>query len=154
FYGRRWSGVTHALVDGNFNASTVLYRDLATDSSRWQSQYQGYDTTYKANYLSIPGMNEFDSYNGPEFIKDAVAWQRSQGFGGFMTFTMDYEFIPSQSGDAAHPLSTALAAAVFGGGSTTPPVTTPPTQPAAPAPVITSGAPTGKLAAGTTFATL
>lgn len=114
FYGRRWPGVTQALVGGNFNPSTVLYRDLATDGTRWQPQYQFYDSIYKSDYLSIPSLNEFDSYNGTQSIKDAVAWQKSQGFGGFMTFTVEYEYLSSQVGDARYPLSTTLCQDVFG----------------------------------------
>jgi chitinase len=114
FYGRRWPGVTYALVNGSFNPSSVLYRDLVSDGTRWQPQYQFYDSVYKADYLSIPGLNEFDSYNGTQSIKDAVVWQKSQGFGGFMTFTIDYEYLSSQVGDARYPLSTTLCAQVFG----------------------------------------
>jgi chitinase len=115
FYGRRWSAVTRALVNGNFNPSTVFYRDLASDTTRWQPQYQFYDSAYKSNYLAIPNLNEFDSYNGPQFFTDAVAWQKSQGFGGFMTFTVDYEYLSTQTGDARYPLSTALYNAIFFG---------------------------------------
>jgi hypothetical protein len=113
FYGRRWSGVTQPLVTGNFSAATVLYRDLVGDSTRWQPQHKFYESGHKGNYLSIPGLNEFVSYNGVESIQDAVAWQRSNGFGGFMTFTVDYEYVPTQSGDARYPLSTALYSQVF-----------------------------------------
>jgi chitinase len=114
FYGRRWPGVTHALVTGNSNPSTVLYRDLVADGTRWQPQYQFYDSIYKSDYLSIPSLNEFVSYNGTQSIKDAVAWQKSQGFGGFMTFTLEYEYLSSQVGDARYPLSTTLCTQVFG----------------------------------------
>ena len=114
YYGRRWSGVTQPLVTGNFQASYFRYGDLVTDGIRWQSENKFYDSGHKGNYLSIPGLNEFDSYNGVEFIQDAVAWQKAQGLGGFMTFTMDYEYLPSQTGEARYPLSTALYNAVFG----------------------------------------
>ena len=114
YYGRRWPAVTQPLVHGSFNPSWFRYRDLVTDGTRWQPQYQFYDTGYKANYLSIPDLNEFDSYNGVEFIQDAVAWQKAQGFGGFMTFTLDYEYLANQTGDARYPLSTALSAAISG----------------------------------------
>jgi len=114
FYGRRWPGVTRVLVTGSFNPSTVFYRDLVTDRTRWQPEYQFYDRTYKSNYLSIPALNEFDSYNGTQFIADAVAWQKTQGFGGFMTFTVDHEYLSGESGDARYPLSTALCQEVFG----------------------------------------
>jgi chitinase len=114
YYGRRWSGVTQPLVTGNFQTSYFRYGDLVTDGTRWQPQNKFYDSGHKGNYLSIPSLNEFDSYNGVEFIQDAVAWQKAQGFGGFMTFTVDYEYLPNQTGDAQHPLSTTLYYAVFG----------------------------------------
>jgi len=114
FYGRRWSGITQPLVTGSFKPSQFPYRDLVADGTRWQPQNRFYDTGHKANYLSIPSLNEFDSYNGVEFIQDAVAWQKTQGFGGFMTFALEFEYLTNQSGDARYPLSTALAAAVSG----------------------------------------
>ena len=86
-----------------------------TDTTRWQSQYQFYDTLFKSNYLSIPSLNEFDSYNGTQFMSDVAAWQKSKGFGGFMTFTIDSEYLSAQTGDARYPLSTSLYNAVFGG---------------------------------------
>jgi len=114
FYGRRWPGVTLPLVNGSFNPSTVLYRDLVTDGTRWQPQYQFYDSIYKSDYLSIPGLNEFVSYDGAKTINDAVAWQKSQGFGGFMTFTLEYEYLSNQTGNSRYPLSTSLCQDVFG----------------------------------------
>jgi hypothetical protein len=69
-----------------------------------------YDTTHKANYLSIDtsSLKEFDSYTGPEFIRDMVVWQRGQHFGGIMTFTLEYDFVQGGAGDAAFPLATAI----------------------------------------------
>jgi len=83
------------------------------DASRWQPQYRQHDPNYKSNYLSISGMNEFDSYNGAEFITDMVAWANSSGFGGYMTFDLAGEYLFDKSGDARWPLSTALYSAVF-----------------------------------------
>jgi chitinase len=108
FYGRRWQGVTKALVNGNFSASTVLYNQLVADATRWQPQHRFYDSEFKSNYLSIPSMNEFDSYTGLEEIRDAASWIRTQGFGGAMTFSLHYEYLAGETGDARHPLSTAL----------------------------------------------
>src|ERR1700694_3951073 len=132
FYGRRWQGVTNAPVNGTFSTSTVLYNQLVTDSSPWQPQYQFYDSGYKSHYLSIPSMNEFDSYTGPQEIRDLASWIKTQGFGGAMTFSLYYEYLGGQSGDAQYPLSTALYAAL-GGSSSTPP------------PVISGGSPSGTL---------
>ena len=116
FYGRRWPGVTQALETSNFNnAITFTYRELVTDATRWQPQFKFFDNTYKANYLSInvSGRKEFDSYTGTQFLGDAVSWQKSKGFGGFMTFTVEYEYLTGELGDAAFPLSTVLYHAVF-----------------------------------------
>jgi GH18 family chitinase len=113
FYGRRWTGCTQAFESGCTKVGYFIYQALATDPTRWQAQYQRYDTQYKSNYLSIPSLNEFDSYNGPEFMRDVAAWAKANGFGGFMTFGMTDEYLPSQTGDARYPLSTALYAAVF-----------------------------------------
>jgi len=108
FYGRRWRGVSKALVDGQFSATTFLYNQLVADPMRWQPQYRFYDQVYKSNYLSIPPLNEFDSYTGPEQIRDIAAWVKAKGFGGVMTYSLHYEYLPGRSGDERYPLSTAL----------------------------------------------
>lgn len=112
FYGRRWHGVTQALVKGKFTASTVFYNQLVTDKTRWLPENQFYDSRYKSNYLSIPSLQEFDSYTGPQAIRDAVFWSKTRGFGGVLAFTLEYEYLPRETGDARYPLSTALHAAM------------------------------------------
>ena len=113
FFGRRWVGAALPQVLGTFTAFTVTYRDLVADGTRWQPQYQFYDTSFRSNYLSIPGMNEFISFTGVQSITDAVGWAKAQGFGGFMTFALEYEYLPALMGDASHPLSTALHSQLF-----------------------------------------
>jgi chitinase len=113
FYGRRWQGVTLALVRGNFAPSTVFYNQLVTDASRWQPQYQSYDPVYRSDYLSIPSLNEFDSFTGPREIADAARWIKTQGFGGAMTYSLHYEYLAAGSGDARYPLSSALYEALY-----------------------------------------
>ena len=142
YYGRRWPGVTQPLVAGSFNPSWFRYADLVTDGTRWQPENKFHDSGHQANYLSIPSLNEFDSYNGVEFIQDAVAWQKTQGFGGFMTFTVDYEYLPDQTGDAQYPLSATLHNAVFGA------------SPPQSGPQLSSGSPIGTLNTSTTSTTL
>lgn len=115
FYGRRWPGSTQVLQTTSVTPSTFFYRDLVTDATRWQSQYRFYDSTYKSDYLSIPSPAEFDSFTGPTTIAAIVAWGKAQGFGGFMAFTLEYEYLSSASGAARYPLSTALHNAVLGG---------------------------------------
>jgi chitinase len=114
FYGRRWAGVTQPLVRGNFSTSVVKYRELVTDGARWQRQYRFYDSVYKSDYLSIPSLDEFISYSGEQSIKDSVAWQKSNRFGGIMTFALEYEYLPAEKGDARYPLSTPLCKEFFG----------------------------------------
>ncbi|HYM08908.1 MAG TPA: glycoside hydrolase family 18 protein [Terriglobales bacterium] len=115
FFGRRWVGMTVVQASGIFLTYTITYRDLVTDRARWQPQYQFYDGAFKASYLSIPPLNEFVSYTGTQSIRDAAGWQKAQGFGGFMTYTLEYEYLPAATGDASHPLSTALYKEVFAG---------------------------------------
>jgi len=41
-------------------------------------------------------------------MPDIAAWAKSNGFGGFMTFSQHDEYVSKQTGDARYPLSTAL----------------------------------------------
>jgi chitinase len=125
FYGRRWTGVTQALVKGNFSSSTVQYNQLVTDVARWQPQYQGYDKGYRSNYLSIPRLKEFDSYTGPQALADTASWIKSRGFGGVMTYSLHYEYLAGQAGDDRYPLSTALYNAISSSRDSTPPEAAP-----------------------------
>jgi len=108
FYGRRWPQVQQPLVNDSFSPTTVLYRDLAADTTRFVLANQQYDSTHLGQYLSIPSLNEFDSYTGTRQIADIVTWGRAQGYGGFFTFTLEYEYASAASGDARYPLSTEL----------------------------------------------
>src|ERR1043166_2160016 len=80
-----------------------MYRDMVADTTRWQSQYQHYDTQYMSNYLSIPGLNEFHSYNGVEFMRDAAAWRKSSGLGGFTTLASVMSTSPAKPAMRAIP---------------------------------------------------
>jgi Glycosyl hydrolases family 18/Concanavalin A-like lectin/glucanases superfamily/Putative Ig domain len=124
FYGYRWTGCTQAMVSGCTRSNYFSYGALVADTTRWQAQYQRYDTAYKSEYLSISGLNEFNAYNGVQFMSDAAAWAKSNGFGGFMTFSQHDEYVASQTGDARYPLSTALYNAVFGGAPSSAPTIT------------------------------
>ena len=124
FYGRRWTGTTLPLQSGGTQVGYLPYRSIVTDTQRWQDAYKKWDTTYSADYLSVTPLNEFISYNGTTSIKATVDWVNTQGFGGYMTFTTDYEYLTAQIGDARYPLSTALYSDVNG---VTPPPPPPPT---------------------------
>jgi len=112
FYGRRQTGVTQAQALGTFPKATFFYNALVTDPTRWQPAYQYYDNVFQANYLSIPSLDEWDNYVGVQEIQAAVAWQQTQGFGGFMFYALNYEYLAGQTGNAQYPLSTALNTAL------------------------------------------
>jgi len=108
-YGRRWTGVTTPLQPGGSKQGEIRYGSLVTDPSRWQASFLKWDPTYVAEYLSIPSLNEFISFNGKRSIAEIVRWGKAQGYGGFMSFSMGKEYIPSASGDARSPLSTIMS---------------------------------------------
>lgn len=110
FYGRKWEGIVRAQISASpsVTSSTVFYNQLVTDSLRWQPQYQFYDPSHHANYLSIAPLDEFISYTGPQELQDAVTWIKLKGFGGIMTFSLYYEYLAGETGDAQYPLSTTV----------------------------------------------
>jgi chitinase len=114
FYGRRWEGITRSQTTTNasMTSSTVLYNRLVTDTTRWQPQYQFYDPLHHANYLSIAPLDEFISYVGAEELQDAVTWMKLRQFGGVMTYSLYYEYLAGETGDAQYPLSTVLFGAM------------------------------------------
>jgi hypothetical protein len=103
----RFSGVMTALQTSS--APTELdYRTLAADATRFVSANIFFAPAWGANYLSIASPAEFDAYTGVEEISATVSWGKQQGFGGYMTFTVNQEYMGSLTGDAQYPLSTAL----------------------------------------------
>lgn len=112
YYGRIWNGTTVPQTVGTFATATVLYRDLVVDA-KFTAANQRYDSVHDGQYLSVSSSNQFISYTGTQQIGDIVTWVKSQNFGGYFTFTINYEFRSSQTGDARYPLSTALNTDVF-----------------------------------------
>jgi len=110
FYGRKWQGITRSQLSANSSvtSSTVFYNQLVTDNVRWQPQYQFYDPSHRANYLSIAPLDEFITYTGAQELQDAVTWIKLKGFGGVTTFSLYYEYLPGETGDAQYPLSTVV----------------------------------------------
>ena len=92
--------------------SWIAYRSLVSDPQLWQNAYKHWDASYAADYLGVSPLDRFVSYNGVQSIQQTVSWVKTQGFGGVMVFTTDYEYIASASGDARYPLSTALFGAM------------------------------------------
>jgi GH18 family chitinase len=117
FYARAWNGGTQPGMAGSSTGSEYTYSNMVGNSTWWQPGNKKYDSTYKADYLAVTATNQFVSYAGPQAIHDAVAWAKSKGYGGFMTFALEKEYLPAQSGDAQHPLSTALYSEVFSSSS-------------------------------------
>lgn len=150
-YARHYSG---AYLPNQSGASRVgawtNYRDLVS-GGLLSSANQKYDSTHGGSYLSLPNSNEFYPYTSPQMIQDIVAWGKAQGIGGFMTFDLDEEYVPNQTGDARFPLSAALHSSVFGSGVNNTPPPPPPTDPG---PVLSAGLPSGALTSTTTSTTL
>lgn len=117
FYGRIYPGVTRAgLPRTTLARTTIFYRDLVRNGNLWQARYRRFDQKHGANYLSIPGTNEFVSYGGPEMIDEVVDWVKESGFGGIMTFTTGYEYLPEDVGDRRYPLTTRIYNRLFSAG--------------------------------------
>jgi GH18 family chitinase len=109
FYGRRWTGATQPLqTTGTRSKGWINYRDLVADAVRWQPEHRKWDARFGADYLSIPTLNEFISYNGQESIRAICQWAETRGFGGFMSFELSNEYRAGETGDARYPLSTFL----------------------------------------------
>jgi len=113
FYGRR-CGSHSAAGSWEFLNQCGQVPRAGDDGARWKRQYRFYDSVYKSDDLSIPSLDEFISYSGEHSIKDSVAWQKSNRFGGIMTFALEYEYLPAEKGDARYPLSTPLCKEFFG----------------------------------------
>src|SRR5439155_26231411 len=94
--------------------SSVSSQDLHSFPTRRSSDLHHWDSTYSGDYLSVSSSNMFITYNDTTSIQAIVNWQKAQGFGGFMTFTVDYEYLSGQTGNAGFPLSTALCQQTFG----------------------------------------
>jgi GH18 family chitinase len=109
FYGRRWTGVTLPQQIGGTKVSTVNYNSLIADTTRWQDVYKKLDSVHYGQYLSIPSLNEFVSYSDQVSIKETVKWGKTQGFGGYMTYSLPLEYLANQSStETRSPLSTEL----------------------------------------------
>jgi len=115
FYGYQFTGCTVPLVAGCAHGSYSPYRSIVTNATWWNGgANHRWDATYSADYLSVSTSNQFITYTDTTSLQAIVNWQKTQGFGGFMTFTLDYEYLPTQTGDAGYPLSSPLCQSVFG----------------------------------------
>ena len=115
FYGYSWSGCSQPLVNGCTLGTYATYSAIVTNSTWYAGgANHAWDSTFSADYLSVSSSNMFITYNDTTSIQAIVNWQKAQGFGGFMTFTVDYEYLSGQTGDARYPLSTALCQEAFG----------------------------------------
>jgi chitinase len=161
FYGRVWNGCANSSCSDGLHSlgqtwasesnNYITYASLV-GSSYWSYPHV-YDSAHAASYISIDlsgaSSDRFISFTDSNQINATAQYMRAQGYGGIMEYEVEYDLIPGQSGDAMHPLATAVWSAVFGTSTPTP---TPTPSPSAP--VVSSGSPTGTLAASTTQATM
>lgn len=159
FYGRVWNGCADSGCSDGLHSlgqtwasqtnNPISYASLVA-SSYWSLPHS-WDSTRGASYISLDqsgaSNDRFISYTDSQQINSMVQLMKSGGYGGVMEYEIEYDLMPGQTGDAMHPLATAVWSAI-GGATTTPP---PPTNSA---PVVSSGSPTGTLASTTTSTTM
>jgi uncharacterized protein YgiM (DUF1202 family) len=139
FYERKWTGNSApmqpkgGIVQYNYNQMVNDYGGNPELSSQWVK-----DTAHQSEYLSAPGPT-FIPFAGEYQMQSAVQLMKNRGYGGLMTFTTNYEYLPNASGDARWPLSTAIFNAM--GGVTPPPLPTTPPPPGTPPPPPTTTPP-------------
>ncbi len=123
-YGRIWSGCSNSSCSdglhqpmqkwsGTPSQTTIYYKDLL-NSPYWSSRV--WDSARGATYISIndsgAGNDKFITYTSEHQIREIVKMGKSAGYGGYMLFEVEYDFVSSASGDARHPLVNATHKAV------------------------------------------
>jgi GH18 family chitinase len=127
FYGRIWSGCSNFLCSdglhdplqawwGNPTQKSLHFHDLV--SSQYWSLPHSWDGSRSSSYISVDqagaGNDRFITYTDGPQINAMVQLMKSRGYGGVMEYELEYEFIAGASGDAQHPLTSAVYTAVFG----------------------------------------
>jgi len=126
FYGRIWTGCADTFCNdglhdplqtffGNPTEKTMHYNNLVA-SAYWSSPH-GWDATHGSSYISINQngsiYDHFISFTDEQQINAMVQLMTNSGYGGVMEYELQYDFMPSQMGDARHPLAAAVYSAVF-----------------------------------------
>ncbi len=87
------------------------YNDLLL-SRYWTKGVHIWDAVHGAQYVRYqaanPSESAFVSYTGIEQIQETVKYVEKANLGGIMTYDLAGEYIAGNTGDAQHPLSTAL----------------------------------------------
>jgi GH18 family chitinase len=140
-YGYVWNGTTQPRSSGgSMDGTQYWYSQILGNPTWWNGGLnKRWNSTNRADYLSVGSTNQFVTYNDTGSVHEIVSWGKSQGFGGYMVLFLYQEYMAGASGDARSPITTALRNEL--GAVTAPPSTLTP-------PSITS---TG--VAGGTFAT-
>ncbi len=119
-YGYAFSGCTQPMQTGcAYSSSQIHYNQIVTNGTYWNGgANKRWDSTNKANYLSIAATNQFLTYADTDYIQALVTYGKNLGLGGYMTFNLMMEYMSGASGDAQYPLSAALYQAATGGATT------------------------------------
>ncbi len=126
FYGRIWSGCADSQCSDGLHdpgqawSGTPVQRSMhynaLINSPYWNSSHS-WDTTHQSSYISInqPGAanDRFISYTDEQQINALVQLMLNHSYGGIMEYELEYDFLPTQSGDARHPLATAVYSAIY-----------------------------------------
>src|ERR1035437_1889630 len=101
---------------GRAEISSILYRDLV-NSKYWSAGTRVWDDSRKSQYIQYRdggcAKDAFIPYLGPEQLQEIVSLIGANKLGGIATYSLPYEYIASQDGDARYPLSTAIDAAMM-----------------------------------------
>ena len=126
FYGRIRKGClndtgTNGVTDpnqawvGRAEISSVLYRDLV-NSTYWNAGTRVWDDSRKSQYIQYRdggcANDAFIPYLGPEQLQEVASLIKANKLGGIATYSLPYEYMATQDGDARYPLSTAIDDAI------------------------------------------
>lgn len=127
FYGRVWSGCVDVLCSDGLHDPLQTWFGIPTQkslrysallSSAYWSYPHNWDATHCSSYISVdlPGAadDRFISYTDTQQIGTLVDMGKNRGYGGVMIYELEYDFMPSETDDARHPLVAAVYSAVFG----------------------------------------
>ncbi len=125
FYGTIWTGCAESGCGEGIHSLDQRWSSINYDrgqgynkiaNSKWWSYPHQFDSARQATFISVnnggSAEDAFVTFTGVWQIPAIVSWAKSKGMGGFLEFELYLEFMPNASGNAQHPLSTAVRDAV------------------------------------------
>jgi chitinase len=104
FFGTTCSGVTGPRQMGAICGNETSYGHVLN----YNLSGRAYNTTAHAAW--VPTNRGYLTYEDPASLTDKVNWVKSNGFGGWIMFNLNYDYVPTQN--PQHPLLAAVKAAM------------------------------------------